>query len=150
MFLQPQAKFLVKIEWFIFFISLKKILHKHINSEMGTMTKTTKNPLIYQSQKQKILDKAKDMFMKYLEQFAESKNLPEKDLSLIKKSFEEVYLEKKASYIFEDKLKDLNGYLNQALIHAISGTYKNQTKTENFTNVFYYRNKKSEIAYERY
>lgn len=117
---------------------------------METKVKTTRNPLIYQSPRQRTLDEAKEMFMKYLKEFAESKNLSEKEVKLIKEFFEEVYIEKKASYIFEDKLKELNLYLNQALIYALSGAYKKQSVTENFTKVFYYRNKKDELSYERH
>lgn len=117
---------------------------------MKTKVKTTRNPLIYQSQKQRTLDEAKEMFMKYLKEFAQSKNLSESDIMLIKEYFEEVYLEKKASYILEEKLRELNLYLNQALIYALSGAYKKQSVTDNFTKVFYYRNKKGELSYERH
>lgn len=117
---------------------------------METKVKTSRNPLIYQSRKQRTLDEAKEMFMKYLNEFAQSKNLSESEIIQIKDLFEEVYLEKKATYILGDKLRELNLYLNQALTYALSGTYEKQSANESFTKVFYYRNKKGELSYERH
>lgn len=114
---------------------------------MKIRNKLSRNPLIYQSQKNKALDEAKTLFFKYLEEFALNKNLSENETQLIKKYFLEVYLEKKASYIFEDKLNDLSSYLNHALAYALSGSHQKQAETDNFTKVFYYRNKKGKLSY---
>lgn len=115
---------------------------------MESNVKTINNPLIYQNQKQRTLDEARVLFMKYLQEFAKSKNLSNDEVMLIKDYIEEVYLEKKASYVFEDKLRELNLYLNRAFFYALSGIYKKQSVTDNFTKVFYYRNKKGVLNYE--
>ncbi|HNS29001.1 MAG TPA: hypothetical protein PKL52_00575 [Tenuifilaceae bacterium] len=117
---------------------------------METKSTISRNPLVYQNQKQKTLDEAKKLFMKYLKEFAQYKNLSENEIMLIKEFFEEVYLEKKATYILEEKLRELNQYLNLAFNFALSSINRKQSVPEDLTKVFYYKNKKGELIYERH
>jgi hypothetical protein len=117
---------------------------------METITAIKKNPIIFQSEKQKRLEEAKEMFLLSLSEFAKSRNLSDKDYKLILKSLEEAFLEKKASYMLEDQIRELSNHLNFAIRFALSGALKNEALKDNFTKVFYYRNKKSAFTYERF
>jgi hypothetical protein len=117
---------------------------------METTTAIEKNPIIFQNDKQKRLEEAKKMFLASLIEFAKTQNLSEDDYKLILKYLEEAFVEKKATYMLEDKINDISNHLDHALKFALTGAFKNETLKDNFTKVFYYRNKKSAFTYERF
>jgi len=108
-----------------------------------------KNPIIFRNDKQVRLEEAKKLFLSTLTEFAKTQNLSEDEYELILKYLNEAYLEKRASYLLQEKLNDLSSQLDHALKFALAGSYKTESLKDNFTKVFYYRNKRSSISYER-
>lgn len=117
---------------------------------MESTTVLEKNPIIFRDDKQKRLDEAKKIFFETLVEYAKAKNLSEDEYKAIVKYLEEAYLEKKASYILQERMKEFSSYLSNALKFALEGAYEGKAVKENFTRVFYLRNKRSTLNYERF
>ena len=117
---------------------------------MKNKIKLGNNPIIYQSKNQKILDEARDLFLKSLDKFIQSKKITKSEALLIKSFIEEAYLEKKTTYFLNDKIKEISTHLNHAINFALTGAFKEEAIKDNFTKVFYYRNKVGKYTYERF
>lgn len=108
-----------------------------------------RNPIIFKNDKQERLEEAKKLFLSTLTEFAKMQNLSEDEYTLILKYINEAYLEKKASYLLQERINELSSQLDHALKFALAGSYKTDTLKDSFTKVFYYRNKRSSVSYER-
>jgi hypothetical protein len=107
------------------------------------------NPLIYQNTSHKLLDEARNLFLIYLKEFAEQKQLSVKDIQLIKDFVEQAYIEKKCSLIINEKLSDFSNYFNNALTLALKNQQESDMSKYHFSKCFYLKNRRKEVCYEQ-
>lgn len=111
--------------------------------------KIINNPLSFSNPKTEALDEALRMFLETFEEYANKNELTEGQISAFKKLIRDSYIEKYAVYFMENKLSDMDNYINKAFRLAFKRTFNINDK-EDITRVFYYNNKHKMIRNELY
>lgn len=106
------------------------------------------NPVFFTDDRAEALDEAYNLFMEAFADYATQHKLTEEQVANFKEQILSAYLEKKASYFFENKLIDFSDYLRKAISFALTKSFKDDDR-ENITKVFYYNNKHRLISHEQ-
>ncbi len=73
------------------------------------------NPLVFDSYQAQTLESAYNLLMSALYDYAESKNLPPREVEEIKQLFQNAYAKKKAAYFLHSKLRQFETRLDKAI-----------------------------------
>lgn len=90
------------------------------------------------------LDEAYEMMVKMFYDYAQKIDLSETDTQEIKDMIDEVYMEKKREYFYEDKIGAINDKIKK--ITSILDTSSEKKKQNR--NFLYYKNKSHSVSYE--
>ena len=106
------------------------------------------NPLFFSDERTDALDKAYKLFMEAFTDYASQNKLTDEQVANFKEQILSAYLERKASYFFENKLVDFSDYLNKAISFALTKSFKDDDR-ENMSKLFYYNNKQHLVSHEQ-
>lgn len=116
------------------------------------MTETEKkyknkhNPIFFSNERSEALDEAYNLFMEAFTDYATKNELTADQIVSFKEQVLSAYLEKRATYLLEDKLTDFSTYLKKAVLFALTKTYKEDR--DSYTKLFYYNNKHHLVSHE--
>ena len=117
------------------------------------MTETTKkyknkhNPIFFSNERSEALDEAYTLFVEAFTDYVAKNELTEEQIASFKEQVLSAYFEKKASYLFEDRLIDFSDYLRKAISFALTKSFKEEDR-DNYTKLFYYNNKHHLVSHE--
>lgn len=119
---------------------------------MGHITKDIykNNPLVFKSDKTEAINEAYKLILEAFKEYVEQHELTEKEIDLFNDIFRKIYLERKASVYFEDKLSKFSQDLHKALTFALKQLTPSNDKSDDFAKILYYKNKKRLINNEQY
>jgi len=110
---------------------------------------TSKNPIHFSTKKAEALEEAYKLIIEVLNEYADSKNLSENEINYIREQILSAFLERKAHHFLEYKLENLSENFKKALSFALTKSLQDDDK-DNFTKLFYYRNKHRLVKNEQY
>jgi hypothetical protein len=110
--------------------------------------KLRNNPIYFSNQRSDALDEAYKLFIEAFSDYAIQHKLNEEQILIFKEQILNAYLEKRASYFFENKLGDFADYLNNAISFALTKSFKDNDR-EDITKMLYYNNKHHLITHEQ-
>ena len=125
--------------------SLLSLRYKGMKTK--SKTKFSNNPLLFSNSKTEALDDALVMFLEAFNDYALKNNLTEDQINSFKEQILSAYLERQATYFFENKIEDITDYIIKSFSFALTKKFKNDEK-DNFTKFLYYNNKHSLIKHE--
>lgn len=117
------------------------------------MAETTKkfknkhNPIFFSNERSEALDEAYALFVEAFNDYATKNELTEEQIASFKEQVLSAYLERKASYFFEDRLVDFSDYLKKAISFALTKSFREEG-SDNYTKLFYYNNKHHLVSHE--
>ena len=106
------------------------------------------NPVFFSDERSEALDEAYKLFMEAFAEYAAQNKLTKEQVDNFKEQILSAYLEKKASYFFENKLIEFSDYLNKTISFALTKSFKDDER-ENITKLFYYNNKHRLVSHEQ-
>ena len=87
-------------------------------------TKFEENPIEFRDTRVEALEEAMELFKSILSEYAESHDLSEDQIVYIKSLLRDVYIEKKASYFLESKIRKVSNQINNICSNALFSSVK--------------------------
>jgi hypothetical protein len=109
--------------------------------------KLRNNPLYFRDERGEALEDAYDLFMEAFSEYATLHKLSAEQIDSFKEQIRAAYLEKRASYFFENKLNNISEVLGKTITFALTKSYTDESR-ENVTSFLYYNNKRHSISHE--